>query len=182
MLKKILIFLGIVFALLLMTFFALRSYTKSFSPQDVEALAEGDVEININYSRPFRDGREIFGELVPYNKIWRTGANEATIFKTNKDLVIKGQLLPAGEYSLWTIPGEDSWKILWNKETGQWGINTTGNANRKEENDIVIIDAPVIKTTKTFEQFTIDIDKVSDDINLVMIWENTMIVVPMEVK
>lgn len=182
MLKRILLFLGILFALLLMSFFALRSYTKSFSPQEEVVLEEGDLMLKVDYSRPYKKNREIFGDLIPYDKVWRTGANEATIFKANKDLMIKNKVLPAGEYSLWTIPGEDNWKVLWNKETGQWGVTMSGEVNRKAENDILEIETPVIKTTRNFEQLTIDLDKVSNDIHLVIMWDNTMVVIPMEKK
>lgn len=182
MLKKIFIIIGILFFLLLLSFLVFRSYTKSFSPEDKIVLDEGDLQIKIEYSRPYKKGRDIFGELVPYGEVWRTGANEATTFKTSKDLIIKNKVLPAGEYSLWTIPEEVRWKVIWNSEVGHWGINLNGKANYNPEHNVLEIDAPVIETSNTFEQFTVDLEKVSNDIHLVLMWDQTMIVIPMDIK
>lgn len=81
----------------------------------------GDANITVNYSSPAVKGRKIWGELVPYNKIWRAGANEATTFTTEKDIMVEGKPLPAGKYSLFALPGETEWKIIFNGQTGQWG-------------------------------------------------------------
>lgn len=86
--------------------------------------AEGTVNganITINYSSPAVKGRTIWGDLVPYNEVWRAGANEATIFETDKDIKVEGQDLPAGEYSFYIIPGEEESTFIFNSETGQWG-------------------------------------------------------------
>ena len=87
-------------------------------------VAEGTVNganITINYSSPAVKGRTIFGDLVPYGEVWRAGANEATIFATDKDIKVEGQDLPAGEYSFFIIPGEEQSTFIFNGETGQWG-------------------------------------------------------------
>lgn len=81
----------------------------------------GDADITITYSSPSVKGRTIWGELVPYGKVWRAGANAATTFETTKDITVEGKKLPAGKYSLFAIPGENEWKILFNSQTGQWG-------------------------------------------------------------
>jgi hypothetical protein len=81
----------------------------------------GLTDVTITYSRPGVKGRVIWGELVPYGKVWRTGANEATTFAVSKDVTINGKPLPAGTYSLHTIPGKDSWTIIFNKRAEQWG-------------------------------------------------------------
>lgn len=81
----------------------------------------GDAVIIIDYSQPAVKGREIFGKLVPYSKVWRTGANEATTFTTSKDITVNGEKLIAGTYTLFTIPGEKEWTIIFNTEMGQWG-------------------------------------------------------------
>lgn len=86
--------------------------------------AEGTVDganITINYSSPAVKGRTIWGDLVPYGEVWRAGANEATIFETDKDIRVEGQELPAGKYSFWIIPGEEESTFIFNSESGQWG-------------------------------------------------------------
>src|SRR5450631_2693675 len=88
-----------------------------------------DATITINYSSPFVKGRTIWGGLVPYSKIWRAGANEATIFTTDKEISVEGKKLPAGKYSLFMTPGEKEWTIFFSSQTGQWGITHDGKAN-----------------------------------------------------
>ena len=89
-------------------------------PRTSSANIDG-VMVSIEYSSPAVKGRKIFGELEPYDKLWRTGANEATIFSTNGDLRVNGQMLPKGDYALFTIPTEQDWTIIFNKESNQWG-------------------------------------------------------------
>src|SRR5688572_2972596 len=79
--------------------------------------------ITVAYSAPSKRGREIMGGLVPYGKVWRTGANAATTLTTSTDLMIGNLHVPAGTYSLYTIPGEKEWTLIVNKQTGQWGTN-----------------------------------------------------------
>lgn len=79
------------------------------------------------------------GELVPFDKVWRAGANEATLIETDKDLIIEGKKLPAGKYSLYAIPGEKEWQMIINSQTGQWGIERTGETTRKPEKDVLIV-------------------------------------------
>lgn len=81
----------------------------------------GNTQITIAYSQPAVKGREIFGALVPYGEVWRTGANEATTFEVSKDVLIEGQPLPAGRYALFTIPGEEEWALIFNRTAEQWG-------------------------------------------------------------
>jgi len=88
--------------------------TKSFSPEEEVVFVQGDLKITVFYNRPSKKGREIFGGLVPFNQVWRTGANEATTFESNKDINFDGQTLRAGKYSVWTIPRETTWTIIFN--------------------------------------------------------------------
>lgn len=81
----------------------------------------GDAAISINYSSPAVKERKVWGELVPYGKVWRAGANAATVFETTKDIQVEGKTLAAGKYSLFALPGETEWKIIFNSQTGQWG-------------------------------------------------------------
>ena len=90
-------------------------------PAKVEATIINGANISLNYSSPSVKGRTIWGSLVPYNQVWRTGANEANIFETDKDILVNGQKLPAGKYSLFTIPGESEWTVIFNKDWDQWG-------------------------------------------------------------
>jgi hypothetical protein len=103
---------------------------KSFSPEDVATFEQGKLNVRVLYNRPYKKGREIFGELVPYDVVWRTGANESTTFETNMDLTIEGKKLPAGKYSLWTIPGVDVWSVIFNSQYGQWDKFKSGGQPR----------------------------------------------------
>ena len=91
------------------------------SPPAEATATISDKTVTIHYSSPAVKGRTIWGELVPYGKVWRTGANEATVFETSGDLEVNGQKLPAGKYSLFTIPGKESWTVIFNSVYDQWG-------------------------------------------------------------
>ncbi|MHB8208478.1 DUF2911 domain-containing protein [Mucilaginibacter sp.] len=91
------------------------------SPRDSVSGKIGDATITINYGSPSVKGRKIWGGLVPYNAVWRTGANEATRFTTDKDITVEGKTLPAGTYGFFAIPGEKSWTIIFNSVANQWG-------------------------------------------------------------
>jgi len=81
----------------------------------------GDAQVTVNYGAPSVRGRTIYGDLVPYNEIWRTGANEATTIEISQDVMVEGEPLPAGKYALFTIPSEESWTVIFNEEADQWG-------------------------------------------------------------
>ncbi len=91
------------------------------SPRDTTRGTVGAAHVLIDYGRPSKRGRQIFGGLVPYDVVWRTGANAATTFVTDKDLVIGTTPVPAGTYTLYTLPGASSWQLIINKQTTQWG-------------------------------------------------------------
>ncbi len=91
------------------------------SPPDSVKANVGNVQLQINYSQPAVRGRKIWGELVPFGEVWRTGANEATVFSTNKDIMVEGQKLPAGRYALFSIPQENEWTIIFSNNADQWG-------------------------------------------------------------
>lgn len=121
---------------------------KRASPPAKMEYKVGDADIVIAYSQPSMKDRVIYGELVPYGKIWRTGANEATTFTTSKDVTINGKKLPAGTYSLFTIPGEDEWTIIFNSDAEQWGAY-----KYNEDKDVLRVKAKPMKNKKT-EQMT----------------------------
>jgi hypothetical protein len=100
-----------------------------------------DATITIDYSSPSVKGRQIWGGLVPYNKVWRAGANEATIFKTDKDIEVEGKKLAAGKYSLFMTPGEKEWTVFFNSETGQWGDKNDGSANMDPSKTVLEVKA-----------------------------------------
>lgn len=154
--------------------------TKSFSPEEEVKFEDRDLKISVFYNRPYKKGREIFGALVPYGKVWRTGANEATVFETNKALTIEGKKLPAGKYSLWTIPDSVTWTIIFNSEYGQWGVNSNMEANRDPALDVLSVPAHVVKQEKIFEQFTIQFEKTADDVDMILLWDQTVVTVPMQ--
>jgi hypothetical protein len=184
LMKRFLLFAGLVVVVVLAGGLLYRYNTKSYSPESNVAYEEGGLKINLFYNRPSKKGRVIFGGLVPYGKTWRTGANEPTVFETNKDLLIGDQKLAKGKYSLWTVPNEQSWTVVFNSTIPNWGINVmnNGEAAREPATDVILIDVPVMKTEKTFEQFTISIDKSDDMLELVLAWDKTLIAVPLSVS
>lgn len=91
------------------------------SPPAKSEVTLAGKDVTILYNTPFIKGRKIFGGLVPYDKVWRTGANPATSFKTETDLKIGGTSVPAGSYTIYTLPSQTKWMLIINKETGQWG-------------------------------------------------------------
>lgn len=181
--KKLLVVIGIVVALIVLAFIGQRWYTKSFSPQDTSTFEKGNVKVSVTYSRPYKKGRKIFGELVPYGDVWRTGANEATLFQTTSALLIDGKSLPPGEYSLFTVPGEEQWDVIFNSETGQWGISgmMDPQANRDPEKDVLVTTVPSVESEHVFEQFTIAFESMGKDVDMIMMWDKTMVVVPIKV-
>lgn len=183
--RRFLLFSGIAVAVIIILgwlgLFLMNKHTKSFSPENEVAFDMDDLTVSVVYNRPYKKGREIFGELVPYDAVWRTGANEATIFDTNKDLMIKGSRLKAGKYTLWTVPNKDTWTVIFNSEFGQWGINSKGEANRNPDRDVLTIEVPVSYHETSIEQFTISFEKVGDDAEMVMLWDTTVVAVPISI-
>lgn len=149
------------------------------SPADTARYDKGGVEIEVAYSRPSKKGRVIFGGLVPFDEVWRTGANEAATFVTNKELTVGGKKLPAGKYTLWTIPHQKTWEVIFNKKMYPWGIGRDGKASREADGDVASVTVPVEVLPKEMEQFTITVqgDKVP---TLVFAWDRTQVSVPLK--
>jgi hypothetical protein len=134
-------------------------------------------KITIEYSRPFLKGRHVGQELAPYGKVWRTGANEATSFTTEADLTVGGANVPAGKYTLYSLPSEGTWKLIINKQTGQWGTQYD------ESQDLARVDMQKSQLSQPVEQFTISFDKKGDNsADLVLEWETTRLTVPVKAK
>jgi Protein of unknown function (DUF2911) len=119
-------FIGVLFCVHLR---AQEDKSKRASPPATAAGKVKGATISIDYSSPSVKGRTIFGSLLPYGKLWRAGANEATIFTTDKAIEVEGKSLAAGKYSLFMTPGEKEWTIFFNSETGQWGEAKDGSTN-----------------------------------------------------
>jgi len=182
MVKKILIFVGLI-VLGVVGFMAYQILTtKSHSPFQTAKYQNTDTQISIEYCRPYKKGREIFGELVPFDKIWRTGANEATVIRTNKDLKFGENTLNAGTYTLWTIPHQDKWTIIFNHEIGQWGVKMGGVANCDISKNIFQIDVPVDSQAAETEMFSIEIKEASQNVELTLMWDKTRVVVPFSIQ
>jgi ABC-type antimicrobial peptide transport system permease subunit len=168
----------VIVALMVVIGYMNRKQAKSFSPEGEAVFKKDDLTIKVFYNRPYKKGREIFGDLVPYDEVWRTGANEATTFETNKDLTIEGKTLKAGKYSLWSIPGRGSWTIIFNSEYGQWGINSKAEANRDPARDVLSVNVLALQQDQEFEQFTISFEKTGEDAEMVLIWDKTLVAMP----
>jgi hypothetical protein len=138
----------VVFTALILSIMVSAQTDKSNRPSP-PATASGKIggaTITISYSSPSVKGRQIWGGLVPYGKAWRAGANEATVFQTDKDIKVEGKSLPAGQYSLFAVPGEKEWSVIFNSQTGQWGIKRGGDANRDAAKDVLTV---VVKPSKS---------------------------------
>jgi hypothetical protein len=132
-------------------------------------------KITIDYSRPYMKGRKIYGGLVPYGKVWRTGANEATTFVPERDVEVGGVKVPQGAYTLFTLPSEGTWKLIINKQTGQSGLKYD------QTQDFARIDMKKEPLSQPVEQFTISFEPASgDSTTLRLDWENTRLSVPIK--
>lgn len=167
------------FALLLFIGFkVLQLQTKKYSPEDTVIYESGGNELTVFYNRPYKKERVIFGNLVPFGEVWRTGANEATTFSTKKRISFGGRPLASGEYTLWTIPGEEEWQVIINKKQYSWGISGSGTASRDPAADVLQIAAPVKHTQTVTEQFTIDFTGKGKRADMILRWDDVRIVVP----
>lgn len=159
----------------------LREQTKKHSPQKTAVYTEGGFDLSVQYSSPFKKGRVIFGELVPFNVVWRTGANEPTTFTTNSDIAIIDKDLPAGTYSLWTEPKPDSWSIMFNAEVPDWGVTISSGGlatTRDPEKDVLLVEVPVITLPSPVESFTIDFEEEQGQLYLALYWDTTKVRAP----
>jgi len=131
----------------------------------------GFTEVLIDYSRPSMRQRVIFGELVPFNKVWRTGANEATTISFSEDVRLNGEFVPSGKYTLLTIPREDRWVIILNTDT-----SLVGTRGYVSDRDIIRFDVESEKIHEHYETFTIDLGELTQSTaNIRLIWENTLV-------
>jgi hypothetical protein len=142
--------------------------TRPSPPAKAECKLAGGKTVTVEYSSPRAKGRKIYGELVPYGKVWRTGANEATTLVTDTDLTVGGTAVPAGSYTIFSIPNQNRWTLIISKKTGQWGTDYPGS-----ENDLARIDMKVLQLPSPVENFTIAFDKNGDGCIMRIDWETT---------
>ena len=146
------------------------------SPLELVTMKYEDTYVKITYCRPHKRGRDIFGDLVPYGQVWRTGANEATEITLTGNIKMGGKELTAGTYSLFTIPGETSWTIIMNSDLGQWGA-----FRYTEDKDVLRIEAEISETEEIYEPFTIEFEQSGlKKTNLLLIWDTTKVIIPIE--
>jgi hypothetical protein len=124
--------------------------------------------VTVDCSSPRAKGRKIFGDLVPYGEVWRTGANEATTFVTDANLSVGGKDVPAGSYTIFTVPNADKWTLIVNQKTGEWGI-----PYKYEADELARVDMKVSSTPSPVENFTIALASMGGSCSLSMSWENT---------
>jgi len=148
---------------------------KTPAPSPTQTIKQdfGLSSVELIYSRPDIKGRKIFGDLVPWNKVWRTGANNATRLKFNDDVMIGGQSLKAGEYALYTVPGENEWEIIINKGSANWGTNY------KQEDDVFRVKAKPMRLNDKVETFTMQFANVKPtSTDLHIMWDKTAVAIP----
>ena len=150
--------------------------SKRPSPPATATGKIGDATVTIDYSSPSVKGRKIFGGLLPYGKIWRAGANEATTFQTDKDLTVEGKKLPAGKYSFFATPGENEWTIFFNSQTGQGGIKKDGTANMDPAKTVLSVAVKPKKLTDLTEKLTYSVLSTGVDLR----WENSDVFISMK--
>ncbi|HEY1007955.1 MAG TPA: DUF2911 domain-containing protein [Sphingobacteriaceae bacterium] len=164
---KKLFFLVLITGLIGMNAFAQQDKSKRPSPPaKISATTKTGVTITMDYSRPSVKGRTIGQEIAPYGKVWRSGANEATVFEVNKDVKVEGQTLPAGKYGFYSIPGEKEWTLIFNKTWKQWG--TAYN----EQDDALRVKVKPAKSSSFNEKLTYTI---ADNGTVSLLWGDTQV-------
>jgi hypothetical protein len=138
------------------------------SPAASASCDLGGATIKTDYSSPRMKGRKIYGGLVPFGKVWRTGANEATTFVTSSDTNVGGKAVPAGSYTIFTVPNANKWTLIINKKTGEWGI-----PYKYESDELARVDMNVSMLPSPLENFTISYDKSGNGCTMQIDWDTT---------
>lgn len=145
------------------------------SPMTVATLKSGKTYIKVVYSQPFKNEREVFGSLVPYGKIWRTGANEATEITITQKIKIGGKSLAPGTYSIFSIPQADKWTIILNKDLGLWG-----EYEYNAKCDQLRFEVPVKNVEQSWEAFTIKLEKEGTGAKMTLVWDKSSVEIPID--
>jgi hypothetical protein len=172
--KRIAFVMGMIFIL---TVFAACQKSKPSPAASASCDIGGGKTIKTDYSSPRMKGRKIYGDLVPSGQVWRTGANEATTFVPSSDVVVGGKDVPAGSYTIFTVPTADKWTLIINKKTGEWGIPYT-----YESDELARVDMKVSKLPAPVENFTVAYDKSGSGCTLRIDWESTRASVDISAK
>lgn len=179
-LKRVLVLLSIIaLGLFLYSTFVENIFSSRLSPKDTVKFELNDLKLKVFYNRPSKKNRAIFGGLVPHNEVWRTGANEATTFETNKPLDVNGNTLPKGKYTLWTVPKDTAWTVIFNSKQYSWGVDAEMKPMWDPNYDTLKVEVPVEELNTTVEQFTIAFDNSTDNLFLTMAWDDTKVAVPL---
>lgn len=167
---------ALLFVVVLFSLVAVAQQNPPLSPRkSAEHTFVDGKKVTIDYGSPSMRGRKIMGGLVPYGKVWRTGANAATGFVADTNLTVGGTNVPAGKYTIYTLPNEGNWELIINKQTGQWGTEYN------QSQDLARIPMKVESLNSPVEQMTFSFEKTSaDSANLVLEWEKTKLSVPIK--
>jgi hypothetical protein len=163
--KRITLLTSLLFSL---TLFAAAQGDRPSPAASTSCDLGGGKTIKTDYSSPRLKGRKMIGDHEPYGKVWRTGANEATTFVTSADIVVGGKAVPAGSYTIFTVPNADKWTLIVNKKTGEWGI-----PYKYESDELARVDMKVSKLPSPVENFTIAYDKTGSGCTLHLDWDTT---------
>jgi hypothetical protein len=158
----------------------MQKETKKISKEVTSNYAEQGYDMSVTYSSPAKKGRVIFGELVPYDAVWRTGANEPTTFTTATDIKIMNTPLAAGTYSVWTKPGPKKWKVMFNSEVPNWGVTLLSGGKktaRNPEKDVITVDVISKSLASSQENFKIEFQD-AGFLHLNLSWDKTIIQLP----
>ncbi|MFK7833536.1 MAG: DUF2911 domain-containing protein [Winogradskyella sp.] len=181
MFKRLIIILIILaLGLLLYSVFVENIFSPRLSPKDSAEITLNDLKLKVEYNRPSKRDRDVFGALVPFDKVWRTGANEATTFETNKNLTIDGITLKKGKYTIWTVPMKSSWKVMFNSQQYEWGVNEKMEPMWDPNYDALSLEVPTQQLDETAEKFTIAFDNKTGNLKLTLAWDGTFVEVPIK--
>lgn len=152
-------------------------YPANFPVLKIQDKANEPLLARVIYSRPLRSGRTVFGELVEYGKVWRLGANEATEIELFKEARVGGKRIPKGKYTIYALVNPTNWTLILNKETDTWGA-----FKYDEKKDVARINVPVENLSEAAEAFTIFFDKIANGTNMVIVWDNVKVAMPVLFK
>jgi len=177
--------LGILIILVLLFVFVGMPYakkqTKKHSPERTAVYQENGMDLAVAYNSPSKKGRDIFGALVPYDQVWRTGANETTTFATVNDVKVGGKALKAGTYSVWTVPGRTSWKVIFNDDIPDWGVTLSSmgrETTRVPDHDVLELEVGVQTMSSPEEMLTLAFEEANGGVQLSLFWDTTKISIP----
>jgi hypothetical protein len=150
-------------------------YPDGYPVLKIRDQAKEPVCARVIYSRPQKSGRTIFGDLVPYGEVWRMGANEATEIEFYKNVMIDGKKIAKGRYTMYAIANENTWTIILNRDTDTWG-----SFAYKEKMDVARINVPVQQMNEVVEFLSMDFEKTSSGMDLIIAWDNVKVTMPIK--